>query len=421
MHLKKLELKNFRNYTGLNVEFLKNTILIFGDNGQGKTNLLESIYYLSSGKSHRTSNQDELIKWGTEFSLIRAEADSRLVELEFRAGNSLKIKVDRVMCRKKSEFISIIPAVLFTPDDLKIIKGSPSNRREFLDDLLERIYPGYQALRLQYQKILNQRNSLLKSIDSPAKAKENLTFEVWNENLAKHGSEIIKKRSDLVSEMRHNFCYYMKAFFPDFTSGIQYVYSWDRKLSDFQAASAESDRSGANGTVTPSADRTGENILKDSALSQEPSQNPVTEKDTKTDIAIIKQKFLEKLDENLPKEISYRTTVTGPHRDDFIVTFGEKDIRSFGSQGQQRAASVSLKFCELEEIREKTMKNPVLLLDDILSELDLKREKIVLDLIKDKYQTFITTSNINYVSHIEETGKDRVQELVVKENSISKK
>ena len=213
----------------------------------------------------------------------------------------------------------------------------------------------------------------------------------------------------------------MKAFFPDFTSGIQYVYSWDRKLSDFQAASAESDRSGANGTGTPSADRTGENILKDSALSQEPSQNPVTEKDTKTDIAIIKQKFLEKLDENLPKEISYRTTVTGPHRDDFIVTFGEKDIRSFGSQGQQRAASVSLKFCELEEIREKTMKNPVLLLDDILSELDLKREKIVLDLIKDKYQTFITTSNINYVSHIEETGKDRVQELVVKENSISKK
>ena len=389
MHLKKLQLTCFRNYSDLNIDFNKDTVLIFGDNGRGKTNLLESIYYLSAGRSHRSSNSDELIKWGSDFALIRAHVDGRLIELEFRAGNNLKIKVDRVLCKKKSDFTNIMPAVLFTPDDLRIIKGGPSNRREFLDDILEKIYPGYQALRLQYQKILNQRNSLLKSVDSVPKANQNTTFEIWNENLVKYGSEIIWKRYGLLNSIRPFFSGYMSKFFPEVTSGIQYVFSWERK-----------------------------NAIEDSESASEPD----TIKNQSTGITVdeISRHFKNKLDENLHREIIYKTTITGPHRDDFLVIFGDRDIKAFGSQGQQRAAAVSLRFCELEEIRQKTGTNPVLLLDDILSELDTRRERIVLDLIKDRYQTFITTSNINYVSHIEEMGKDSVQEMTVTGNGISK-
>ena len=124
------------------------------------------------------------------------------------------------------------------------------------------------------------------------------------------------------------------------------------------------------------------------------------------------------LKQNLKKELSYKTTITGPHRDDFIILLNGKDIRSFGSQGQQRISAISLRLCEIEVIREILKKDPVLLLDDILSELDFTREKIVLNLIKDKYQTFITTSNINYVSHIKEIEKDKIQELIVKDNSV---
>lgn len=390
MHLKKLQLTDFRNYSDLYIEFDKNTVLIFGDNGRGKTNLLESIYYLSTGRSHRSSNPDELIKWGAEFSLVRAHFDGKLIELEFRAGNNLKIKVDRVLCKKKSDFINIMPAVLFTPDDLRIIKGGPSNRREFLDNLLEKINPGYQSLRLQYQKILNQRNSLLKSMDSASKANQSTTFDAWNENLAKYGSKIIKSRYDLVNSIKSYFIDYMAMFFPEAACAIQYIFSWDRK-----------------------------NAYDDNEPACEPDS--VNEKETEAEIKAdeINRQFLQKLDENLQKEIIYKTTITGPHRDDFQIMFGGKNIKAFGSQGQQRAASVSLRLCELEEIRQKTGIDPLLLLDDILSELDLQREKIVLNLIKDRYQTFITTSNINYVSHIEEMGKDSVQEIIIQASPMA--
>ena len=163
MYLKNLELKNYRNYNHVNLEFDKSSILLVGNNGNGKTNLLESIHYLSTGRSHRTHTQDELLKWGTEFSLIRATLgpekgnSSNIIEIEIRKNNNIKIRINGVYQKKKSDFISILPSVIFSPDDLKIIKSGPGERRNFLDSILEKIYPDYYSLRLQYQKIL-QRN-----------------------------------------------------------------------------------------------------------------------------------------------------------------------------------------------------------------------------------------------------------------------
>ena len=445
MYLKELQLKNFRNYIDINLKFDRTAALFFGDNAQGKTNLLESIRYISSGKSHRVTNQDDLIRWGCEYALIRAQVNGHLIELELRSGNTLKIKVDKVYCRKKSDFTSILPSVIFTPEDLKIIKDGPSNRRDLLDNILESIYPDFNGLKAQYQKILNQRNFLIKSIagaefnrgfkdsrssevrisDEDGKSNtgsrvdeggrvrrgsrvgeggwgsvgreeiNNPTLSAWDENLAKYGSEIIKKRHDLVGRIGPDFSRLMMKFFPEIEAGIFYIYSWNRKSAEFVAS--ESD--------IPEA-------LPDPGLScgKLPQADPPIED--------IKQCFLNMLKQNLKKELSYKTTITGPHRDDFIILLNGKDIRSFGSQGQQRISAISLRLCEVEIIKESLKKDPVLLLDDILSELDFTREKIVLNLIKDKNQTFITTSNINYVSHIKEIEKDKIQELIVRDNNV---
>ncbi len=444
MYLKELQLKNFRNYSDISLKFDRAAALFFGDNAQGKTNLLESIRYISSGKSHRVTNQDDLIGWGCEFALIRAQVNGHLIELELRPGNTLKIKVDMVYCRKKSDFTSILPSVIFTPEDLKIIKDGPSNRRDLLDNILESIYPDYGALKSQYQKILNQRNSLIKSIaaaefsrgfrsrhGSEVRRSEessrndegsmcsaervsegngghegnrsyggveeinNPTLSAWDQNLAKYGSEIIKKRHNLAVRMAPDFSRLMKEFFPGIEADIFYIYSWNRKSTELVAL--ESEVNEALPDLGPSCGKLQQAVP------------PIED---------IKQCFLDMLKKNLKKELSYKTTITGPHRDDFIILLNGKDIRSFGSQGQQRISAISLRLCEIEVIKESLKKDPVLLLDDILSELDFTREKTVLNLIKDKYQTFITTSNINYVSHIKEIEKDKIQELIVRDNNV---
>jgi len=365
VYLKKLELKNYRNYGYLDLNFGKGTILIIGDNGQGKTNLLESIYYISTGKSHRTSSQDELIGWDSDYSVLRAIAISgkdknlnSIIEIELRHDNNIKVKVDKICYRKKTDFVSILPSVIFSPDDLKIVKASPSNRRNFLDSILDKIYGDFPGTRLQYQKILTQRNSLIKSIRSTADARGNPTLEAWDENIVKYGARIIRRRLHLMKELRKKIIEYMEYFFTSSAVEIFYVFSWDRENL-------------SAGNLAESAEEG------------------------------LKEKFCLKLKENLSRDISYKTTTVGPHRDDFVILIDNRDIRTFGSQGQQRAASISLKLGELAALREKLKKDPVLLLDDVLSELDMERKKMLVKIINNKFQTFITTTNISYLNELD--------------------
>jgi len=385
VYLKKLELKNYRNYSHVDLNFSKDTILILGDNGQGKTNLLESIYYISTGRSHRTYSQNELINWDSDYSILRALVGSEeedigsdnLIELELRDDNNIKIKVNRVYCRKKSEFVSILPSVIFSPDDLRIVKANPSNRRNFLDSILDKIYDDFFSLRLKYQKILTQRNSLIKSIGSTANVKNNPTLETWNDNIVKYGIKIIEKRILLMEELRKKFIEYMNYFFTSTLVSIFYIFSWDRE----------------NLSVGNLTENMQEELVKG-----------------------LEREFRLQLEKNLSKDLSYKTTTIGPHRDDFVILIGGKDIRAFGSQGQQRTASISLKLGELAALKEKLRRDPILLLDDVLSELDMERKKILVKIINNKFQTFITTTNISYLNEID---IDFGNKFLVKDNKIS--
>lgn len=390
MYLKKLELKNYRNYSYVNLNFDKNTILILGNNGNGKTNLLESIYYLSTGRSHRTYSQDEIIKWDSDYSIIKALIGSEknngidhLIEIELRKENNIKIRVDKIYKRKKSDFISILPSVIFSPDDLKIVKSGPSDRRNFLDSILEKLDWKYYRQRLQYQKILIQRSSLIKSISGRSGAASNSTLEVWNDNIVRYGTDIIEKRYRLLAEFRDEFRSYVNSFFKGVEVDLFYVFSWDRgdNLDEY------TDYFGAKSYKK-------ENFIENN----------------------LKSIFYCKLIESLQKDLLYKTTTVGPHRDDFIILLNGKNIRSFGSQGQQRVASISLKLCELDILRKRIKKDPILLLDDVFSELDIERRKLLVKAVSDRFQTFVTTTNISYLDKLDlEFGN----KLLIKDNKIA--
>ena len=378
MYLKNLELKNYRNYEHVKLEFDKSSILLVGNNGNGKTNLLESIHYLSTGRSHRTHIQDELIKWGSDFSLIRARLGSEekgkgyTIEIEIRKNNNIKIRINDVYQKKKSDFISILPSVIFSPDDLKIIKSGPGERRNFLDSILEKIYTDFYSLRLQYQKILLQRNSLLKSIKGKPLNNHMDTIEAWNENLIKYGIQIIEKRLGLLSIIRDKFSEYAGDFFKGTDASIEYLFSWDR------------------------AEGTGRNNDPGQGRSESSNgRSPVPELES------IREIFLKKLNDNFKRDLAFKSTTMGPHRDDLIMSFNGKDIRSFGSQGQQRIASISLKLCELYILKERLDTDPVLLLDDVLSELDIERRKKLVKVINESFQTFVTATNISYLDKLD--------------------
>jgi len=390
VYLKKLELKNYRNYSYINLNFDKNTILILGNNGNGKTNLLESIYYLSTGRSHRTYSQDEIIKWDSDYSIIKALIGSEknngidhLIEIELRKENNIKIRVDKIYQRKKSDFISMLPSVIFSPDDLKIVKSGPSDRRNFLDSILEKLDWKYYRQRLQYQKILVQRSSLIKSISGRAGAASNSTLEVWNDNIVRYGTDIIEKRYRLLAEFRDEFRSYVNSFFKGVEVDLFYVFSWDRgdnldEYTDYFDVKSYKK----------------ENFIENN----------------------LKDIFYRKLIESLQKDLLYKTTTVGPHRDDFIILLNGKNIRSFGSQGQQRVASISLKLCELDILRKRIKKDPILLLDDVFSELDIERRKLLVKAVSDRFQTFVTTTNISYLDKLDlEFGN----KLLIKDNKIA--
>lgn len=383
MYLKKLELKNYRNYGSVSLNFDKNTVLILGDNGNGKTNLLESIYYLSTGRSHRTFSQDEIIKWGSDCSIIRALVSSDksdvkdcLIEIEIRRENGIRIRVDEIYCSKKSDFVSILPSIIFSPDDLRIVKSGPLERRNFLDSILERIDKQYSGQRLQYNKILTQRNSLIKSICGESKDVAGSTLEVWNENMVKYGAGLIKKRYKLLRDFREEYMSYMNSFFKGADADLFYVFSWDRQDNTYDTAGRENDY----------AECDFENIFKS------------------------------KLKQSLKKDLIYKKTTIGPHRDDFVILLNGKNVRSFGSQGQQRVASISLKLCELGVLRKRFKADPVFLLDDIFSELDIERKKKLVKIIGSSLQTFVTATNISYFNKLDlEFGN----KFLIKDNRIA--
>lgn len=343
MYIKYLNLLNFRNYDELNLEFNKNVNVIVGDNAQGKTNILESIYYCSVGKSHRTNRDRELIKWGKDQAYIKMyvckEKLDKNIEIMILKEGKKAININRIKISKISELMGNVNVVMFSPEDLKIIKESPSYRRKFLDIELCKISGNYYFNLVQYNKVLDERNTLLKKYQN-----QNFKImDVYDEQLSKYGSCVIKFREEYVKKLNEKG----KIIHRDITN--------DSENISFKYIS------------------------------------PVK------DISNIKNEIREILYKNRKNDIERRTTTAGPHRDDLYIDINGIDVRCYGSQGQQRTSALTIKFASLEIIKDLIGEYPVLLLDDVLSELDEKRQKYILNAVNNM-QTLITGTGIQNIS-----------------------
>ncbi len=348
MIIKKIELNNFRNYENALIEFHPLVNLILGENGQGKTNLIEGLYLSSLGKSFRTSKDTELIKFNENYTKIKVECNKNSYDFNIDiliSKEKKEIKVDKIKLKKMSELLSQVNCVVFSPEDLKIVKEDPEKRRKFINTELCKIKPSYYNNLSLYKKIIKQRNILLKEIYGYGGSNkyDEETLDIWNEKLIDVGSKIIIQRKEFIEKLKPISIEIYKKI----TQGKEEL----------------------NIEYEP-------NILFSPLLEEQ------------------KKLFREALEKTFETDKKYGTTTKGPHKDDIGVFIENKDARAFGSQGQQKTAALALKLAEISLIKEETGENPVLLLDDIFSELDGNRQEFLIKSLKE-VQLFITTTHIS--------------------------
>ena len=337
MYIESLELKNYRNYQNLQLDFDKVTNIFYGDNAQGKTNILESVYLCGTTKSHRGSKDKEIIRFGEEEShirmMIRKDELSYKIDMHLRKNKAKGVAINGLPIKKARELFGIVNLVFFSPEDLNIIKNGPGERRRFMDLELCQLDQIYLTDLAGYNHIVNQRNRLLKDLYMNPSLKE--TLDIWDMQMLQYGTKIIKKRKDFVRDLNQ----VIQDIHHNLTGGIEHlevVYEPSTEAEDF------------------------ENVLK----------------------------------KNRERDIRMKMTSAGPHRDDLSFVVNGIDIRKYGSQGQQRTAALSLKLSEIYLVKEKIKDTPILLLDDVLSELDSNRQTYLLDCIHD-IQTLITCTGLD--------------------------
>lgn len=360
MIIESIELKNYRNYDALSLRLSSGTNILYGDNAQGKTNLLESVFMASTSKSYRMSRDRELIRFGEEEAHIKMTVRKKgvpyRIDLHLKKNKTKGIAIDEVPIRKASELFGIANVICFSPEDLSLIKDGPAMRRRFMDLELCQLNKLYLHDLGRYNKILNQRNKLLKDISFKPSLLD--TLSVWDEELIEYGRRVISVREDFI-----------------------------KRLSALTEPLHEKLSGGR------------ERLL----LSYEKN--------------VSVEDFQKKLSELRDSELRQHISLVGPHRDDIRFSIDGKDVRKFGSQGQQRTAALSLKLSEIELVREIIDDHPILLLDDVLSELDSKRQNYLLKTLKDT-QNIITCTGledfienrfpIDALFHIEEGRAERV-------------
>lgn len=355
MIIKSLSVANFRNYEKEHIEFSDGTNVIYGNNAQGKTNLLEAVHLFASGKSHRTKSDSELIKFGERFMKLGIEFSdkSRDYKAVMQISSDLKksVKINNVPITKLSMLMRYLNVVMFSPHDLEIIKGAPQARRRFLDEAISQLYPVYLKTLISYHKNLAQKNSLLKKLKFAGKT-DDAMLSVWNEQIAEDGSTIMKYRAEFIEKLR------------GYASDIH------REISSEKL----------DLVYTPSID---------------------------CDI-INKENFFNKLESVKAREIENASSLYGIQRDDLRFFINDNEVKTYASQGQQRTTVLSLKMAQMEHINEVREEYPVLLLDDIMSELDTSRRTYLANRIKGK-QVIITCTDSDVVEIGEETGLFKVE------------
>jgi len=345
MFLKSLELKNFRNYDAVKLDFTTNKTLLIGKNAQGKTNLLEAIYYLSALDAARAKSDSELIKWGAQFCTLKAEImrSGAQVSLECTINPPKKklLKVNGITKNKGADFVRVLSVVNFSVSDLLLLRGNPEDRRKWLDLAISQIYPAYTERLLKYNKIRIQKNNYLKELKGNINDSAQM-LDIWNSQLTVAAANIIYLRLKFLKEIENKAT---------------------QKHCEIMSA---------------------ENLRLDYVTSIFEGKNELTPEE-------ISSMIEKKLQERRSEEIIRAQSLVGPHRDDISFYINNIESRKFASQGQQRTIVLALKLAELELIKEKTEHTPILLLDDVLAELDNNRQNYLLNAIGDEIQTVITS------------------------------
>lgn len=337
MIIKSIELSNFRNYESLDLDFDYGTNILYGNNAQGKTNILEAVSVSGTTRSHKGSKDKEMIRFGEEEAHIKIVVNKKdmdyQIDVHMKKNKTKGIAVNKVPLKKASELFGILNIVFFSPEDLNIIKNGPSERRRFLDSELCQLDKIYLSDLAKYNKILNQRNKLLKDMVFRPDLKE--TLPIWDAQLIDYGKRIIKRRKSFVDELN------------------EIVFDIHKQISGKK---------------------------EELVLKYEPNIDDAF--------------FHDELNRAKERDMRFCQTSVGPHRDDMQFSVFDVDIRKYGSQGQQRTSALSLKLAEIELVKRNINETPVLLLDDVLSELDSSRQNYLLNSIHD-IQTIITCTGLD--------------------------
>ena len=342
MVIKSLKLKNYRKYDLLDLTFDSKTNILYGDNAQGKTNILEAMYLTGTTKSHRGTKDRDLIKFGEEEShletIVNKHGTDFQIDMHLKKNSPKGIAVNKIPIRRASELFGIIHFVFFSPEDLNIIKEGPSGRRRFIDLELSQLDKLYLNNLSNYNRIINQRNSLLKELYKQENLME--TLDIWDLQLVDYGNKVMERREEFIRQV-------------------------NKIISDIHFK-----LTGGKEKISITYEKSIGNLSLEQALKK-----------------------------NRERDIRMKSTSAGPHRDDLCFMAGNLDIRKFGSQGQQRTAALSLKLSEIELVKQLINDTPILLLDDVLSELDKHRQNYLLDSIHD-IQTVITCTGLDeFVNH----------------------
>jgi len=379
MHTKKVRLTNFRNYQNLEVELFPGVNLIYGQNGQGKTNLVEAVNFFASLSSHRVAGYLPLIRQGSESAILSVELAHQernlLLEFELNAGSANRGRLNRSAVNRPKDILGYLNAVLFAPEDLDIVKRDPSARRAFLDQLITQLNPRMHQVYGDYERVLKQRNTLLKSARATGTRGDALsTLSAWDESLIELGSEIIAARVRLTQQL---------------TPGVVKSYQQIAKSNNEPRMFI---KSSILGSLVYDGDE---------ADDVEYLESP--------DRAEIAKLFREKLDRLRPKEIERAISLVGPHRDDLVLILGTLPAKGFASHGESWSYALALRLASLEILKlQSNLGDPILILDDVFAELDSDRRQKLAELVAANEQVIITAAVIEDVPEILKANRFRV-------------
>lgn len=361
MLVRHLTLSHFRNHTATDLELHPGVNLLVGSNGQGKTNFVEAIAYLSTLSSHRVAGYQPLIQHDQPQSIIRAlvvhEDRDVLLELELNRTTPNRARINKSDAKRVRDVLGVVNTVVFAPEDLDIVKKDPSNRRSFIDQLVVQVWPRFAGVYSDYDRVLKQRNTLLRTARQTGTRGNALsTLDAWDDQMVRLGSEIVNARLDLIERLR-----------PFLTSAYQ----------DIAIANNEP-------TIMVRSSLVGSNVLEDD---EELPYLSFTER------ADVETMYREKLATVRPKELERGITLIGPHRDDLVLLLGGKPAKLFASHGESWSYALALRLASMKLLREETRTgDPILILDDVFAELDSGRRSRLAELVRDNEQVLITAA-----------------------------